>query len=387
MAKVWKRSDRDQWVADFRDAQGNRHRRPASSREAAERIIAEANVEARETPLLVAEDVTLAQYAEHWLSGLERDATLKPRTIASYRQLYRLHLEPTLGWTKLRQLHRVQVKELIATKRDKGLSKNTVRLIRATLSVMLAEAMDDGYIKSNAAALPSRRRGKKVAMSVAERLKFIRPFETEELDRVLAVAREKDAEYFPLYLLLARAGLRPGEALALQWGDLDFTKRKLTVERALSDGELGDTKTGITRIVDMSQELAAVLSALYRERQRQTLKHGWSEVPELVFVNARRNSLDLSWVRKRFVRCLAKAGVGGHRLYDLRHTFASLLLIKGAPITYVAAQLGHSKPVTTLQHYARWLPKSGVSYVDSLDTEEILAPKAGTNSQHQVVAA
>src|ERR1700676_5269961 len=59
--------------------------------------------------------------------------------------------------------------------------------------------------------------------------------------------------------------------------------------------------------------------------------------------------------------------VGGHRLYDLRHTFASHL-IANAPITYVAAQLGHADSTTTLRWYARWLPKSGRSYVDSLDT-------------------
>ena len=71
-------------------------------------------------------------------------------------------------------------------------------------------------------------------------------------------------------------------------------------------------------------------------------------------------------MRKNFARALEKAGLGSFRLYDLRHTFASLLLAAGAPITYVAAQLGHSKPTTTLQFYAHWLPTEHQRFVDVL---------------------
>ena len=60
------------------------------------------------------------------------------------------------------------------------------------------------------------------------------------------------------------------------------------------------------------------------------------------------------------------AGLSGHRLYDLRHPFATTLLANGAPITYVAAQLGHSKSTTTLAWYAHWLPKNDRGYVDAL---------------------
>ena len=56
-----------------------------------------------------------------------------------------------------------------------------------------------------------------------------------------------------------------------------------------------------------------------------------------------------------------------HRVYDLRHTFATLLLSKGAPITHVASQLGHASPNTTLQWYAHWLPSDAARYVDYLD--------------------
>jgi integrase len=385
MAKVWHRhrASGDDWIVDIRDRKGVRHRFSTSSRLEAEALLVDKTNEYREPEKPKLTEKTVDEYAQAWLQDITTENALKPRTIASYRQLFRLHISPALGGTKLRDLSRRNVKDLLNAKREQvikskkknldistveqpppnTLSNNTVRLIRATLSVMLAEAVDDGAIVSNPATLPVRKKSKKMAAMVP-----MHPFEETELSKLLEAARVRDPEYFPLYLLLARTGLRPGEAFALEWADLDFPKRKLNVERALSAGVVGKTKTGTAREVDMSQELADALAALCRVRETQTLKHRWGDVPDLIFVTAQRGFLDESRVRKRFARVLKAAGVGGHRLYDLRHTFASILLQNGAPITYVAAMLGHADSTTTLRWYARWLPKSGKSYVNSLDS-------------------
>jgi len=72
-------------------------------------------------------------------------------------------------------------------------------------------------------------------------------------------------------------------------------------------------------------------------------------------------------VGKAFRRVLKKVGLRAHRPYDLRHTTATTLLTQGAPIHYVAHQLGHSNPATTLRHYARWIPGQGRRWVETLD--------------------
>ena len=84
-----------------------------------------------------------------------------------------------------------------------------------------------------------------------------------------------------------------------------------------------------------------------------------------------------------------------HSLYDLRHTFATLLLAGSAdsppaPITYVAAQMGHATPATTLRFYARWIPRSGTvvlmtarttSRVGSLDHSSSICHRSVTDGR------
>jgi len=189
----------------------------------------------------------------------------------------------------------------------------------------------------------------------------------EELSAFLDVAREEEPRLSPLSLALARAGLRPGAGLGLQRDDLDFPSRRIRVERALSAGRVETPKTGQGRSVDMSRELTQVLLGLELDRTAEALRRGWGEPPVWVFCSLAGTPLDLANVEKAFKRCLRKASMASFRLYDLRHTFASQLLAVGTPITYVAAQLGHARPTTTLQWYARWLPTDDKRLVDTLD--------------------
>jgi hypothetical protein len=114
-----------------------------------------------------------------------------------------------------------------------------------------------------------------------------------------------------------------------------------------------------------------------RRRQRAVwLEHG-QPFPEWVFPSVTGTALDESNVRKAFNRLLDAADLHRRGPHQMRHSFASLLLQDGAPITYVSRQLGHKDPSITLRVYAHWVPDaSSTRAVDLLDDAQPSATQA-----------
>ena len=184
-----------------------------------------------------------------------------------------------------------------------------------------------------------------ISKPTQRRIRVVHPPSPREIELVRGVLLAKghlaDAT---LISVLAYAGLRPGEALGLRWADV--RERVLQIERAVSVGEIKDTKTGKRRAVRLLRPVAEDLALLRASVTANEL--------DPVFPANRGgvwNDEDYrNWRTRRFDRSLQEAGVDISRPYDLRHAFVSLLISEGRSVVYVAAQAGHS-PTMTLDTY------------------------------------
>lgn len=318
---------------------------------------------------------TLAEYAERWLATI-RPPVVRPRTWKGYADLLRLHLLPALGAARLGALRRGDVKALLAAKLGAGLARDTVRLIHATLRALLNAAVDDEILVANPAA--GLGRTLRLAAAPRERQAAVRgrALTRDQVEALLDAVRMAPTPaaraLYPLFLVLARAGLRIGEALALRWDAVDLAARTLAVERTWSAGALGPPKRGGARTVDVSRQLWATLRWLDRERRQQARRTNRLPVP-WVFPSRAGRPLDYARVRHAFAEAVRRAGLPGRlTLHSLRHTYASLLLAEGRSPAYVQRQLGHASIALTVDTYGRWLPHRDLAAVDGLDDARAL---------------
>jgi integrase len=248
---------------------------------------------------------------------------------------------------------------------------------------VLSQAVDDGLLAAN----PAFRLGRYYRQAGFPKIE-IRPFTRDEAQQFLAAAREHAPREHPLFLTALRTGLRLGELLALQWGDIDFSGRFIEVRRNLVAGRLTTPKSGKTRRVDASRQLTTALRQLLIDRKSEKLRRGWRELPEWVFCTDEGGPLDGDNLRHRvFYRVVERAGLRRVRFHDLRHTFASLLIQQGESLAYVKDQLGHSSIQLTVDTYGHLIPGANRQAVDRLDdTDAAASADQDTTPQTQQTA-
>jgi integrase len=305
-------------------------------------------------------DLTVGEYLRRWLTDSVR-SSVRHSTYHSYRRQVERYVVPAIGGIKLTKLTHMHVQGLYRQMQDRGLSPRTVQYTHAIIHRALKQAMRWSMIQRNvceAVDVPQVRRDE------------MQPMNAEQTRTLLRTARGERLEAF--YVLAVHTGMRPGELLGLRWEDVALSDAggTLQVSRALSEGELTTPKTKRSRRrIKLGVGSAKALNA-HRERllKEQTDKAGLWRDHGLVFPSAVGTPLCHRNVVRSFKALLKRAGLPSSiRLYDLRHTCATLLLSRNVHRKYVQELLGHASIAQTLDTYSHVIEGMDGGIAEAID--------------------
>lgn len=305
--------------------------------------------------------LTLNEYFDRWLESAARPR-VSQRTADGYAGLLKRYVRESLGQKKLENVQTLDIQKVYAQMQSRGLSARIVRHTHSALHNALKQAVKWNLLNKNAAEfveLPKIPHVERRVLSPEEALTFLK------------IADEMPNGLIFEFALLS--GMRPEEYLALQWKDLDFERCAAQVKRALvrhkGTWTFEQPKTAKSRrIVTLPKPLFDKLSAHKRKQNEIRLKNGlvW-ENHDLVFTSELGTPHSIPNLTYRYFRpILKKAGLPQIRLYDLRHSNATLLLIAEENPKVVAERLGHSTVVLTLDTYSHVIPTMQKTATDKL---------------------
>lgn len=308
--------------------------------------------------------VKTGDWIDTWIER-HKAPDLAPATLTSYRNNFRVHIEPYVGEIPLRELTTYHIQRMLdSTGGGKSLFIKVYNVIHGALE----KAEETGMIPRNPC--------KGVAFPEDDE-KEMRVLTQEEQQRFIAAL---DGEYYKVMLLTyLYTGMRMGECIPLQWKDIDLSKRTIRVNKKAivrhdyathsAKQEVQDfckTKSS-KRTVTITAGLTAILSE-YKESMKQRAENmgqAWSE-ENLVFQNTRDKMVYSRNLQESLYKIYRKAGIEGATMHTLRHTYATRCFEAGVDIKAISEQLGHKDVKTTYNIYIHLLDDTRAKEIDKL---------------------
>lgn len=352
-----------------------------------------------------AEKITLGEWIDTWLKEYIKP-NVRVKSYDKYEGCLVQYVKPKLGKLLLRQVRETQLtslfNELLVSggKKGTGLSSSTVKATRRYLSMCIEQAIKSDMLLKNPV-----KQTKPIKLVKAE-IKTLTEAQADSLtaaayaaalaaDQECAIRAAKAKEqavktgkyvhvpmsnivYHSAYMAILLAlgtGMRLGEIFGLPWDSVNVTKGIIYVKRSLVTSRAGvnfeEPKTKASRRqIPLSPDVAAELRK-YKKLQdwrKNLLGDQWSPL-NLVITGEFGGVFNTSNFTSRYFKPLLKE-IGAHehfKFHDLRHTHATLLLLKGIPVKVVSERLGHSTVAMTQDTYAHVLPEMQAEVVKVLD--------------------
>lgn len=276
-------------------------------------------------------------------------ANNKPSEQIRKEYSFRRYILPAFGRRRLDDISYRDIEMFKANLLKHNLARKTISNILTVLGRMLRYAADMELIKS----VPRIN----LMKSVPAQKRFL---EFDEVQRLIEAAKI-DLDARAAILCGVDAGMRMGEIRALQWDDIDFVRAQISIQRTDYRGHVGSPKGGRMRVVEMTNRLVAALKAIRHLRS------------EWVFCDKSGERWTRNEIDTKLTRARKKAGLRKFGWHELRHTFCSLLAMKGASVMAIKELAGHASIATT-QGYMHLSPncrREAINLLEQFDEKKM----------------
>ncbi len=289
--------------------------------------------------------LTTGEYLTNWITKKHK-TSIAATTYRRYASLINVHIIPALGSIKLQAITKNHVNALMLQMRENGQSARSQQQARAVLSAAFESAMEDDLVASNPVI-----KSRTITLASTQ----IHPFTLAEVQTLLAkttgVQMQARVRMATLY------AMRQGEALGLQWKDVDFTKKTVFIWQQIQkiEGTYQFVKLkseDSIRTLEIDDETLAALKAHKVKQNMDRLAMGdkWED-QDLVFTTSIGRPVDSKTDYRQWHHALAISGLPIKRLHDARHTAATLLFDQGIDIEVIRRFMGHSSVLLTSKTY------------------------------------
>jgi integrase len=322
---------------------------------------------------LVAEPgrTTLKNYLEErWLPHAA--TRVRPATHERYCSLMRGHVEPRIGRVRMAKLRPVHVQAVLDGMVAEGFAPRTAQQAYRVLSAALRQGVRWQVLATNPALAVNPPRPDRPELVVPD---------------AAAVRQILEAAEGPLHialLLAASTGMRRGEVLGLRWSAIDGTKVHVNSSLQRVRGSLVFVAPKTDRSRRTISLPPVTVDALKRWRKGQAerrlfLGEAWTDL-DVVVDRRDGRPLDPAELSHGFARLCARNGLRGMRLHDLRHAFATELLVAGVHPKVVSDALGHASTAFTMDVYSHVLPSMGEQVAEAMQAA-LGAPGSNSGSK------